>query len=83
MAYARNAAWSKQPEAPKATTSRAEVQTLNVVYKCGHEGQRREIVYPHVGVSHTLRWIKNNVKCGECYAVQALQRRDLHFPIRG
>ncbi|WP_176707849.1 hypothetical protein [Bacillus sp. FJAT-26390] len=51
----------------KATSSRPDVQTINVTYKCGHEGKRREIVYPHVGISHTLSWIKNNVKCGECY----------------
>lgn len=67
MAYKRNEAWSKKPEPPKATSSRPEIQTIDVVYKCGHEGKRREIVYPHVGVSHTLEWIKGNVKCRGCY----------------
>lgn len=59
----------KAPTKPKKeTSSRPEVQTLDVTYKCGHEGQRREIVYPHVGISHTLEWIRGNVKCGRCYA---------------
>jgi fatty acid-binding protein DegV len=69
------------PKEKKPTTSRPEVQTLDVVYKCGHEGQRREIVYPHVGVSHTLSWLKNNVKCGECYAeIQALRGQVCNIP---
>lgn len=55
------------PKEKKPTTSRPEMQTLDVVYKCGHEGQRREIVFPHVGISHALEWIRNNVKCGGCY----------------
>ncbi|OMF35275.1 hypothetical protein BK133_11265 [Paenibacillus sp. FSL H8-0548] len=57
-----------EPKEKKPTTSRPEVQTLTVTYKCGHEGQRREIVYPHAGISHTLSWIRGNVKCKECYA---------------
>ncbi|GKU80173.1 hypothetical protein [Paenibacillus sp. L3-i20] len=43
------------------------VQTVDVVYKCGHEGQSREIVYEHIGVEQQLQWIKRNVKCKTCY----------------
>lgn len=48
--------------APKRSS---RMETVDVTYLCGHEGQRREIV--NEGIEHQLWWIRRNVKCSGCY----------------
>lgn len=62
----RNA--SKQQKNNTPAAKRVTMETVDVVYKCGHQGQRREIVGD--GIEQHLAWVRRNVKCKACYEIE-------------